>query len=111
MKGLEWTFDQAAISYEKLRPGYPNELYQMLFAYITLDRSSKAVEVGIGGGQATLPILQTGCTLTAVEYGENLAKLCREKFAEHKGFSVIHDKFENVSLPTSHYDLVYSASA
>lgn len=111
MKGLEWTFDQVAATYEKLRPGYPNELYQTLFEYIALDRSSKAVEVGIGGGQATLPILQTGCTLTAVEYGKNLATLCEEKFAEYQGFSVINDKFENVVFSASQYDLVYSASA
>jgi len=73
--------------------------------------SSNVVEVGIGGGQATLPVLQTGCTLTAVEYGENFSKLCEEKFKEYKHFSVITDKFENVSFADSEYDLVYSASA
>lgn len=81
IRGLEWTFDQTATTYEKLRPGCPHELYQTLFDYIAIDRSSKAVEVGIGGGQATLPILQTRCTLTAVEYGENLAKLCQESIS------------------------------
>ncbi len=74
-------------------------------------RSSDVVEIGIGGGQATLPILKTGCTLTAIEYGENFSKLCEEKFKEYKSFSVITNKFENVSFPDSKYDLVYSASA
>ncbi len=111
IKGLEWTFDLVAATYEKLRPGYPDELYQTLFDYMAIDRSSKAVEVGIGAGQATLPILQTGCTLTAVEYGKNFAKMCEKKFAEYKSFSVIHGKFEDVSFPASQYDLVYSASA
>lgn len=74
-------------------------------------RSSDVVEIGIGGGQATLPILKTRCTLTAIEYGENFSKLCEEKFKEYKSFSVITNKFENVSFPDSKYDLVYSASA
>ena len=110
-KGLEWTFDTVAGKYEKLRPGYTPELYQAIFDYISIDDSSHVVEVGIGGGQATLPILQTGCTLTAVEYGENFSKLCEEKFKAYKKFSVITEKFENVSFPDSGYDLVYSASA
>ena len=111
IKGLEWTFDTVASKYEKFRPGYTDELYKMIFDYITIDHSSNVVEVGIGGGQATLPVLQTGCTLTAVEYGENFSKLCEEKFKEYKHFSVITDKFENVSFSDSEYDLVYSASA
>ena len=111
IKGLEWTFDTVAGKYEKIRPGYTDELYKMIFDYITLDNTSRVVEVGIGGGQATLPILQTGCALTAVEYGENFSKLCEEKFKEYNKFSVITDKFENVCFPDSTYDLVYSASA
>lgn len=111
IKGLEWTFDTVASRYEKLRPGYTEELYKMIFAYVPIDCSSNVVEVGIGGGQATLPILRTGCILTAVEYGENFSKLCEEKFKEYTNFSVITEKFENVSFSDSKYDLVYSASA
>ena len=68
IKGLEWTFDTVAARYEKFRPGYTDDLYRELFNYINIDSSSKAVEVGIGGGQATLPILEKGCTLIAVEF-------------------------------------------
>ena len=110
-KGLEWTFETVASKYEKIRPGYTDELYKMIFNHIRIDHSSNVVEVGIGGGQATLPILQTGCNLTAIEYGENFAKLCMEKFKDYKNFSVITDKFENVSFYDADYDLVYSASA
>lgn len=59
IKGLEWTFDTKASLYEKLRPGYVNELYQDIFDYIPVNEASNVVEVGIGGGQATLPFLQT----------------------------------------------------
>lgn len=111
LKGLEGTFDTVAAIYERLRPGYTDELYKTIFDYIRIDSSSKVVEVGIGGGQATLPILKTGCSLTAVEYGKNFSKLCEEKFKQYANFSVITEKFENVSFPDSEYDMVYSASA
>ena len=110
-KGLEWTFDTVASTYEKFRPGYTDELYQMIFDYITLNESCYAIEVGIGGGQATLPILKTGCNLTAVEYGEQFSKLCMEKFKEYQNFSVVTNKFENTDFSDNTYDLVYSASA
>ena len=64
-KGLEWTFDTVATTYEKLRPGYVDELYQAIFDYIPIDKNSNVAEVGSGGGQATAPVLRTGCRLTA----------------------------------------------
>ena len=73
LKGLEWTFDTVASTYEKLRPGYVEELYRALFAYIPISENSNVVEVGSGGGQATVPLLKTGCRLTAVEYGEQFS--------------------------------------
>ena len=110
-QGKEWTFNTVADMYEKIRPGYPDELYQALFDYSSLGADSSAVEVGIGAGQATPPVLKTGCTLTAVEYGDQLAQLCREKFSDYSRFSVITGKFEDADLPDNTYDLVYSASA
>ena len=73
--GKEWTFNTVADTYGKIRPGYPDELYQALFAYAPLNGSRSALEIGIGGGQATLPVLKTGCALTAVEY-------CNEVFSQ-----------------------------
>ena len=32
-----WTFNTVADTYEKIRPGYPEELYRTLFAYAPLD--------------------------------------------------------------------------
>lgn len=111
LKGLEWTFDTVASTYEKLRPGYVEELYRMLFNYIAIDENSNVVEVGSGGGQATAPVLQTGCQLTAVEYGEQFSELLRDKFKDHKKFSVITGKFEETEFEKNAFDLVYSASA
>lgn len=111
IQGLELSFDKVASTYEKFRPGYPDELYRMIFDYSALNESSCAIEVGIGGGQATLPILKTGCHLTAVEYGEELSKICKDKFKEYRNFSVITSKFENTCFADDTYDLVYSASA
>lgn len=110
-KGLEWTFDTVASTYDKFRPGYVDALYQAIFDYHPIDQTSNVVEVGIGGGQATLPFLQKGCKLTAVEPGEHFSELCKEKFKDYPKFSVITDKFENHPFEAGAFDLIYSATA
>ncbi|MBR6740434.1 MAG: class I SAM-dependent methyltransferase [Clostridia bacterium] len=111
MSGLEWTFDTVAPIYEKMRPGYPDELYRTLFEYAPINADSNVAEIGIGGGQATLPLLETGCRLTAIEYGEQFSRLVRDKFSSYVNFSVITGRFEETELEENSFDLVFSASA
>lgn len=109
--GLGWTFDTAVSNYDKMRPGYVDELYQAIFKYIPIDGNSIVAEVGSGSGQATLPVLKTDCKLTAVEYGENFSELLKNKFKDFPKFSVVTGKFEEVSLDEGVFDLVFSATA
>lgn len=111
LKGLGGTFDTVASTYEKLRPGYVEELYRALFDYIPINENSNVVEVGSGGGQATAPMLKTGCRLTAVEYGEQFSELLKDKFKEYQNFSVITGRFEDTEFEENAFDLVFSASA
>ena len=97
-KELGGTFDTAVSLYEKMRPGYVDELYKAIFDYVSIDGNSSVVEVGSGSGQATLPILKTGCALTAVEYGENFSTLLKDKYKEYSKFKVLTGKFEDVEL-------------
>ena len=111
LDGLGWTFDTAASKYEKMRPGYVQDLYEAIFEYCNIDENRRLLEVGIGGGQATPPFLEKGCEVTAVEYGEKLSAICREKFKDYPKFSVVTCKFEDAELKENEYDLIYSASA
>ena len=111
IQGMEWTFDTRAQLYEKMRPGYVKALYEDIFSRVPLNGESRAVEIGIGGGQATEPVLQTGCQVLAVEYGENFSRLCREKFRKYPNFSVVTSKFEDYPWDGTPCDLIFSASA
>lgn len=109
--GLEWTFDTVTADYEKYRPGYAAKLYERIFAYAPIGEESCVLEVGSGSGQATAPILRTGCRLTAVEYGERFSALLKEKFSAYPKFSVITGKFEEAPLEEQSFDLIFSATA
>lgn len=108
---LFWTFDTSVDLYEKYRDCYVDEIYRDVFRYKPIDSSSSLVEVGIGTGHATLPFVQTGASVTAVEYGKNLAAFCRVKFRDYPNLTVVNQKFEDYTCADGTIDLVYSASA
>jgi len=109
--GLEWTFNAVAEEYDKWRPTYVPELYKDIFTFKPINQFSNVLEIGIGTGQATLPMLETGCKLIAVELGEDLAEIVRRKFSQYNNISVITGAFQNYESNDNFYDLVYSASA
>ena len=57
---LRATFDEAAELYDRARPGYPERLYDDLFALSGLSPGDRVVEIGPGTGQATAPMLKRG---------------------------------------------------
>lgn len=111
IKGLEWTFNTVAAEYDKWSPTYVPDLYEDIFVYKQINQASNVLEIGIGTGQATAPILETGCTLTAVELGDKLAEFSRQKFREYKKFSVVNTAFQNFECSDNTFDLIYSARA
>lgn len=90
---------------------YMAEIYDEIFKYAPLNAESRALEVGIGFGQATAPILATGASVTALEPNEDVANVCKEIFAENTNLTVMTEKFEDFTAENESFDLVYSASA
>ena len=111
IKGLEWTFNTVASEYDKWSPTYVQELYEDTFAYKKVEQSSNVLEIGIGTGQATVPILETGCTLIAVELGDKLAEFTRQKFSGYKNFSVVNMPFQDFACQNGSLDFIFSAGA
>jgi SAM-dependent methyltransferase len=111
IKGLEWTFDTITKEFDRRSPTYNSALYEDLFAYKKISAHSNVLEIGIGTGQATVPILRTGCKLTAVELGKNLAEFTRRKFRDYGNFSVVNMAFQDFCAESSSFDMVYSAGA
>ena len=111
IKGLGWTFDTVAEEYDMWRPTYVAELFNDIFAYSGISSTSKALEIGMGTGQATRPVLETGCNIVAVEVGKNLAEIAKQKFKDYSNISVVNASFEDFVSEKGSFDLVYSASA
>ena len=108
---FEQTFDNAAKTYERARPVYPDRLYRDLLEFKPVDEQSSVLEIGIGTGKATPPLLATGCRLTGLEPGENLAALARKKLSQHDNFSLLVQTLQEFECPAESFDLIYAATA
>ena len=108
---LRKTFNTDEYNYDRSRPDYPKELFEDIFDYVNLSENCNVLEIGIGTGQATLPFLNKGSNVTAVELGNKLARYCAQKFSNFDKFNIINLNFIEANLPEKSFDLIYSATA
>ena len=92
---LRQTFDQAADSYDRVRPEYPDELFDDLVALTGVTPGDHLLEVGCATGKATRPLARRGFRITCVELGAGLAAAARVNLA---GFpvEVIQDVYDEI---------------
>lgn len=105
------TFDKIPEMFDKYRPRYCDELFEELIVRCGLNPDKKVLEIGPGTGQATEPILKTGCDYTAIELGENFTAFMKKRFDTYSNFHIINGDFEKYLFEDNAYDLVYSAAA
>lgn len=102
------TFNEDAANYDRWRPRYVPELFAAVLRYA--GAPGKALEIGMGTGQATEPFLQAGWQVTGVERGERLAAFAREKFRCRPQLQVVQGDFLTCPL-SGPFDLIYAATS
>lgn len=105
-------FDNVPEIYDRIRPTYPEALFDALTSYLGREGHVRAVEIGPGTGQATRPLLERGIAVTAVEPGARLAAFLSKKLAgEFPALDVVNAKFEDADLEPGAYDLILAATS
>jgi SAM-dependent methyltransferase len=103
------SFDNVSDVYNRVRPGYPPELFDDLFGLLPARPS--VLEVGPGTGQATRDLLRHGASVHAIEIGPAMAKRLRQEL-QSRALTVTVGDFEQVpSGDDNAYDAVFSATA
>jgi trans-aconitate methyltransferase len=101
------SFGAMAEAYERFRPGYPEELFDLVMTYAGQPVIT-ALEIGAGTGKATRLFAQQNITVTATEPdGAMLAELVKHVPANVK---TVQAAFEDLR-PSQSYGLVYAAAA
>ncbi|MCK5129665.1 MAG: methyltransferase domain-containing protein [Clostridiales bacterium] len=104
-------FDDIVTNYDRIRPEYPQELFEDITSYSNFKENVNALEIGAGTGKATIPFLNRSYRITAVELGNNMANYLSKKFEKYENFNVIITSFEDVELKNNSFDLIYAGSA
>src|SRR6266487_5476358 len=87
-------FNDVPELYDRVRPGYPDELFADLVAITGMDTRSSVLEVGCGTGQATRLLAALGYSVTAIEPGAGMATLARRRLAAFRNVEVENSAFE-----------------
>lgn len=103
-------FDTIPEQFDRWRPRYCEEAFTDIIKYAEIDKDKHVLEIGPGTGQATEPILKTGCSYLAIELGEHLAKFTKDKFGSYNNFNIVNDDFITHDFGQQKFDLVYSAA-
>lgn len=105
------SFDLVADSYNMYRSPYPQQVVETVIAVSHLHQGSRALEIGCGTGQLSVPLAQHGIDLLALELGPHLAALARQNLKRFPHVHVETSSFEAWPLPRRKFDAVVSASA
>lgn len=108
---LRATFDQVALLYDRVRPGYPEALIEDILSLTGLPPGGSILEIGCGTGQATLPFARRGYRVLAIELGSNMAAVARHNLAAYPQARVWTGAFEDWPVQAQAFDLVISATA
>jgi SAM-dependent methyltransferase len=108
---LRATFDEAALPYDEVRPGYPEVLFDDVVSLSGIASGGRILEIGCGTGQATVPFARRGYRILCVELGENLAAVARRNLEAYPRAEVLVGPFEEWRPQEAAFDLTVSATA
>lgn len=103
-------FNTIPEEFDKWRPRYCPELFADLIEHAKLNPIKFVLEIGPGTGQATEPILKSGCSYLAIELGEPFTQVMKNKFGIYDNFQIVNADFETYDFGRDRFDLVYSAA-
>lgn len=107
MPGRALSFGTIAEAYERYRPGYPAQLFDLVMAYA--DRQIRtALEIGAGTGKATRVLAQWGVAVTATDPDQAMLTELRKHVPP--SVTAVRAAFEDLR-PGETYGLVYAAAA
>jgi SAM-dependent methyltransferase len=103
--------NEIAELYDQVRPGYPEALFDRIQAVSAIPAGATVLEVGCGTGQATVPLLDRGFAVVAVEPGPRLAALARARCGPAPRFRVEVERFEDWRWDGPPFPLIVSGGA
>lgn len=107
------SFAQGAAAYDRLRPGYPTDLFADLHARAGSRLTGDVLEIGAGTGRATLPLARSGAHISVVEPSADMLRILSERLRSEgltDRVNLCQGRFEDVDTTTV-YAVVVAAQS
>ncbi len=112
MDGKLEPYKGIAVTYEEIRPSYPEQLIEDIILRTGLNNSDRLLELGAGTGKATVQFAEKGFQVQAIEIGEDMAEILRKKCSDYEKVQIdviAFEEWQNNSKVI--YDMIYCAQA
>ncbi|MEZ4661240.1 MAG: class I SAM-dependent methyltransferase [Caldilineaceae bacterium] len=109
MREQRLVFDEAANLYDQYRANYPPQLAADLLSMANVADGDRLLEIGCGTGKATIHFAPYGFPLLALEPGEAMCAIARQKCAAYSNVAFRNDVFEEWPLEAETFKLIYAA--
>jgi ubiquinone/menaquinone biosynthesis C-methylase UbiE len=98
--------------YEEIRPSYPKELIHDIVSITNIKSDDRILEIGAGTGKATIQFANKGYQIRAIEIGEDMAEILRDKCSDYSNVTIDVSSFEEWNCTEDlKYEMIYSAQA
>jgi SAM-dependent methyltransferase len=104
-------FGEVAETYDRLRPGYPQELVDDLRAITGVPEKARVLEVGSGTGKATEPLAVAGFEVLALEPDGDMVAVAARRCEDFPNVTIEQTLFENWRVQRARFDLVAAAQS
>jgi len=101
-----------ASTYEEVRPSYPEKLIDDIINKTGIKYSDRLLEIGAGTGKATVQFAKKGYAIHAIELGEDMAAILKDKTIDYQNITLDVASFELwINKDNHEYDMIYCAQA
>lgn len=104
-------FGHAPASYHRARPSYPDRVFDLLRLPCGAGPGVPGFEIGPGSGLATVPILNLGAQLTAIEPDARLATFLVGTAHANERLRIVNVTFEAADLPENAFAFGFAATS
>lgn len=108
---LRTVFEREAEVYDRVRPGYPAQLFDDLADLAGIGPDCRVLEIGCGTGKATIGLARRGCSVLALELGPTLAEIASTHLADYDNVRIEVADFDHWTPTEAGFDVVFAATA
>jgi len=106
------SFDSIANIYDKVRPGYPQQLYLDISQAKVFNKNMTILEIGSGTGKATIEILNYfNAKVIALEPSRECYEIIKNKTINYSDLKIENTTFEKYDNKNILFDGVFSATS